>query len=321
MGGVAGGALAAAVADAGGAGLVGVSYGNADFISNELPKAAASSGVWGAGLVMFTFDDNPALLDLVLAYRPRLVVLSFGDEEQTRRYVKAVHDENITVGVQIHDVTQAVAAADAGTDLIIAQGAEAGGHHNDRSTLPLIPAVVDALDRSVPVAAAGGIADGRGLAAAMALGADGVMIGTRFAAASEALTSPNFRAALLASSSGSLINTHVFDIVRSIPWPKQYTARSIANQFTDKWADAENDLAEHAESLIDEWTAAVAADDATQRALFAGENIDLITGIMPAADIITSLITDAGSILESLGPSSLAEPLPPEAISTTIGAA
>jgi len=310
MGGVAGGQLAAAVSNSGGAGLVGVSYGNEEFIDSELPIAARSRGVWGAGLVMFTFDKAPHLLDSVLSHRPPLVALSFGNAAQTNKYVAAIQRENLLAAVQVHDTDRAQEAAAAGADVIIAQGSEAGGHHKDRATFPLIPAVADALNGQIPLVAAGGIADGRGLAAALALGADGVMIGTRFAAAAEALTSPSFTDSLINGHSRDLLDTRAFDIIRSIPWPPQYTARALGNDFSRTWFGHEDELADHAATLVDAWSQSVSDDDVTQRPLFAGENIDLITSVQPAAQIIESMITQACSVLDALGTTEFRNALP-----------
>ncbi|SEF12181.1 nitronate monooxygenase [Arthrobacter alpinus] len=300
MGGVSGGALAAAVTAAGGLGLVGVSYGDGEFISTHLPEAARDGGVWGAGMVMFTFDERPGLLEQVLSYAPPVVALSFGNADQTTRYVETCREGGAHVFVQVHDLEQARLAVDVGASGIIAQGSEAGGHHADRATFPFLPAVADLVGGRVPVIAAGGIGDGRGLAAALALGADGVMVGTRFAASSESLTSKGFRDQLVAATTADTMNTRAFDIVREIPWSPAYQARAIANAFTVDWHGRDEELAARAREIEPIWASAAGHDDVTQRAMFAGEVVDIVKEILPAGDIVRLIADGASEALRSL---------------------
>jgi len=133
-----------------------------------------------------------------------------------------------------------------GADIIVAQGTEAGGHGGGRSTLPLVPAVVDMVagsGRSVPVVAAGGITDRRGLAAALMLGADGVLMGTRFYVASESLVAPGAQARVIAASGDETLRTTIFDIARGYTWPKVYTGRAVRNRFSEAWHGREDALA------------------------------------------------------------------------------
>ena len=300
MGGVSGGALAAAVTAAGGLGLVGVSYGDAEFISRELPIAAGAGGVWGAGLVLFTLDERPGVWEQVLSYSPPVLALSFGDAAQTAKYVAAGRASGAHVLVQIHDLDQARVAVEAGASALIAQGAEAGGHHADRSTFPLVPAVADLVGGRIPVVAAGGIADGRGLAAALALGADGAMVGTRFAASSESLATQGFREQLIKASAADTMNTRAFDIVREIPWNSTYQARAIANAFAIEWQGRESVLTARAREVKPGWAAAAGRDDVTQQAMFAGEVVDIVNEILPAGDIVLRIADGASVAVRSL---------------------
>lgn len=196
MGGVAGGALAAAVSNAGGLGLVGGGYGDADWLRTELAIARADTTcAWGAGFI--TWSATRAVLDQVLAGQPHAVVLSFGDPRPFGAVLKAAGCKLIC---QVQDLATAGLAREAGADLVVAQGSEGGGHGAGRGTLALAlaPAVVDAVV-PIPVLAAGGIADGRGLAAALMLGAQGALIGTRFYASAEALGSPRARDHIVAA--------------------------------------------------------------------------------------------------------------------------
>jgi nitronate monooxygenase len=182
MGGVSGGHLAATVSNAGGLGLVGGGYGDPAWLRTELALVTAETQQpWGVGLITWSIDQS--VFDLALSYRPDAFMLSFGDP---RPYAPAIKSAGSKLICQVQDLAETRLAQEAGADIIVAQGTEAGGHGARRATLPLVPAVVDAV-APTPVLAAGGIADGRGLAAALMLGAHGALIGTRFYASTEAL--------------------------------------------------------------------------------------------------------------------------------------
>ena len=180
MGSAAGGRLAAAVTHAGGLGMVGSGYANADTIRKEL--AEAGNARVGVGFILWALEKNPSALKVALDARPAAVMLSFGDPTPFAGQIK---DAGCKTICQVQTLAQAKEAAAAGADIIIAQGRDAGGHSGmTRGTMGLVPAVVDAV-APIPVVAAGGIADGRGVAAALALGAAGVSMGTRFTATQE----------------------------------------------------------------------------------------------------------------------------------------
>ena len=172
MGSVAGGRLAAAVSDAGALGLVGGGYGNPGWMRDELSIVRSeTTRPWGVGLI--TWHASQEIVELALSYEPYAFMMSFGDP---RPFVPAIKEAGYTLICQVQDVEDARVAKAAGADIIVAQGTEAGGHGANRSTLPLVPAVVDAVVPT-PVLAAGGIVDGRGLAAALMLGAQGALMG------------------------------------------------------------------------------------------------------------------------------------------------
>jgi len=159
-----------------------------------------------------------------------------------------------------------------------------------------LPAVVDAV-APTPVAAAGGIVDGRGLAAALALGAAGVLVGTRFYAARESLGHDEAKARIVAARAEETVRTHVFDVVRGLDWPKQYTGRAIRNDFTRRWHGREAALEA---ALADErvrYADAAAAGDFTTAVVWAGEGVDLIDRVLPAADIVRQMIEQAEAAL------------------------
>ena len=177
MGTASDGALAKAVTEAGGLGIIGIGYGNPERIDQEF--LAAGKARVGCGFITWSLARHPHLLARALDHKPAAVMLSFGD---ARPFAAAIKDAGAALISQIQTVAQAVEALDIGADIVVAQGTEAGGHGATRSTLALVPAVVDAVRQrngEVLVVAAGGIADGRGLAAALMLGAHGALLGTR----------------------------------------------------------------------------------------------------------------------------------------------
>jgi nitronate monooxygenase len=189
MAGVAGGALASAVSRAGGLGLIGGGYGDREWLVREL-DIAGDAGV-GVGFITWALARDPALLILALERRPRAIFLSFGD---LRPHAATIARAGIPLIAQVQTLADARMAIAEGAQIIVAQGTEAGGHGGVRATMALVPAIVDAVG-DVPVVAAGGIADGRGLAASLMLGAAGVLCGTAFYVALESLAHPNVKAA------------------------------------------------------------------------------------------------------------------------------
>src|SRR5215469_6088537 len=240
MGGSAGGALAAAVSEGGGLGLVGGGRCDADWLDRELGLVAAGTRKpWGVGFQSWAVDV--ALIERALAHGPRAVMLSFGDP---RPLAEPIRRAGSMLIIQVTDLREAREAIDVGADVIVAQGTEAGGHSGQagRSTLSFVPVVVD-LAAPTPVLAAGGIADGRGLAAALALGAAGALIGTRFQAATEALVDPSVPKAILEGSGEDTERGTLLDIARGSGWPSRYPARTLRHPFTELWRRRADQLA------------------------------------------------------------------------------
>ena len=194
MAGVSGGALAAAVSRAGGLGLIGGGYGDAAWLEQECD--AAGDARVGVGFITWSLARQPHLLDLALARKPAALMLSFGD---FRPFQGQIRQAQVKLIVQVQTLDQARQAVEAGVDAIVAQGTEAGGHGGARATMPFVPAVID-IAQGTPIIAAGGIADGRGVAAALALGAAGVLCGTGFFASDESLASDAAKQAALGGS-------------------------------------------------------------------------------------------------------------------------
>jgi nitronate monooxygenase len=285
MGGSAGGALAAAVSRGGGLGMLGAAGGDPAWLAREAPAAAATGLPWGIGFLTWMTDVDAVRRSLV--YEPRAVMLSFGDPSP---YTGIVRDSGALLILQVTDLAEARAALDLGADAVVAQGTEAGGHGalRGRSTLPFVPAVAD-LAGPVPVLAAGGIADGRGIAAALTLGAAGAVLGTRFQATAEALVDPSTAAALVAARGDDTSRSRVLDIVRGSRWPARYSARTLPHPYHDR--DAASPAVQR------DYQADVARGAIPALPIWAGEGVDLITDLPSAADLVPALAAQAAAAL------------------------
>ena len=292
MGAVSGGALAAAVTQAGGFGMIGPGYLGEDWIAREFD--AAGNAAVGIGFITWHLAQHPERLSAALARRPAAVMLSFGDAAP---FVAEIRAAGARLIMQVQTLADARRAAELGADLIVAQGSEAGGHGASRGTLPLTAAVTEAV-APVPVAAAGGIGGGRGLAAALALGADGVLVGTRFFATRESLGHPAAKAGLVAGQADGTIRTTVFDLIRRIDWPKPYTGRALRNRTSERWHGRETALEAEIETQQSAYAAAAAAGDFDTAVLWAGEGVDLIRDIPSARDVVNRMIAEAGVAID-----------------------
>jgi nitronate monooxygenase len=293
MGGVSGGHLAATVSNAGGLGLVGGGYGDPGWLRTELSRATQeTSRPWGVGLI--TWSIQPGVLELALGYRPHVFMLSFGDP---RPHVQAIKSAGCKLICQVQDLQGARLAQEAGADIIVAQGTEAGGHASVRATLPLVPAVVDAVSPT-PVVAAGGIADGRGLAAALMLGAQGALIGTRFYASTEALGNEQAKQRIVAAQGDQTARTRVFDIVRGYAWPERYTGRALRNRFLEHWHGRESELTAALETERAAYSASTREGDFDTAMVWAGEVVDLIESVDSAAALVAQISAGAEAQLE-----------------------
>lgn len=297
MGGSAGGALAAAVSEAGGLGLIGAGSGVEPWLSRELDVVrSATRRPWGVGFL--TWALTPEVLDRALAAGAEVVMLAFGDPSP---YVEAIRMAGARLFLQVTDRAEAAQALDLGTDVVVAQGSDAGGHSGQHAvgTLSFVPQIVD-LAGSTPVLAAGGIADGRGVAAALVLGAAGALIGTRFLASHEALVPAELSKALVDGHGADTERSRILDIARGSRWPARYPARTLTNPFLDEWRDREDELT---------------ADDVAQAAyreaydrgdldavpVWAGQALDLITAIEPAGELVARLAAETERALSGFG--------------------
>ncbi len=294
---ISGGALAAAVTSAGGLGLIGGGYGDSAWLAREF--GLADRARVGCGFITWSLARRPELLDETLERRPATLMLSFGDLQP---FATRIHAAGIPLMAQVQTLEHARQALDAGAQIVVAQGGEAGGHGMTvRSTFTLIPDVVDlAAERSPEtlVLAAGGVADGRGLAAALMLGADGAVVGTRFWASPEALVSPHAHARAIGASGDNTYRTRVYDYVRQLDWPPEYNERALSNPFVDGWHGHEAGLLASLPEEIEKYDAVVGAEDFEAAAILVGESIGLVDSVRPAADIVADMVAEAERVLK-----------------------
>lgn len=272
MGGVSGGRFAAAVCRAGALGTVAFGRATPDDVRRETAVAAAAGRPFGVGFIAWTLAGQPGLVEAAIEAQPALISLSYGDYAP---YVDAIHAAGILTVTQAGTVDDAKAAVDAGVDIVVARGGEGGGHGRDVvATLPLLQAVLDAVD--VPVLAAGGIATARGLAAVVAAGACGGWVGSAFLACDEAANTDAAKAAVLSADLDATRYTTVLDVGQGIPWPAEFGGRALRNDFADTWHGREDELRQTGARLA-------------EPPVWAGQAVGLVTARRPAAEVVTEL--------------------------------
>jgi len=332
-----GGALAAAVTNAGGFGFIGGGYGDTDFIKRELEVLMSKSGAskknkprFGVGFITWGLQNKPQALDMVLEAKPDAIWFSFGD---ARAFIQKARQAlpNVLIFNQVQTMKQ-VHEILPFTDVLVVQGMEAGGHGHlqGRTSLGFTPAAVDAVrgyvlkntkngkgDKDqisvefpgarsanqaggIPVLVAGGIADGRGLAAALVLGADGVSMGTRFSVSNESLLADSAKESLIGRSGDDTIRSTVFDYLRGPVWPSPFDGRAIRNRWTEQYGSYPTALISSPSALADARAAfqqAASSRDEEPPLVWAGEGIDLITSKEPAGTIVTKIVEQAATVL------------------------
>jgi len=287
----AGAALAAAVSNAGALGTIGSIGGSPDELAAEIRACrAATDRPFAANVVTWPWSPWALdLIDVVCVERPPIVTLSFGDP---RAHLPRCRAAGLTAIVQVQDVAGARDALAAGADAVIAQGNEAGGHTGRRGTLSFAAQVLD-MAGDVPVLVAGGIATGRGVAAALAMGAAGAVLGTRFKASEEYAGSPALKAALVTSDGGDTLYDEIFDDACGLAWPRRVTGRALRNRFSAEWEGRRDALRAHvATQPLFGFYAELAGDDTTA-INWAGESAGLVDRVRPAAEIVRDLVADA----------------------------
>jgi NAD(P)H-dependent flavin oxidoreductase YrpB (nitropropane dioxygenase family) len=287
--------LVAAVSSAGGLGAMGCHYLRPDQVQAGAAAIRERTNRPFA-LNFLLFDVREDAFSAALELHPPVLAFAWPRAEQdVKPYIERAHAAGCRVTFMAGGVPEAVKAAKAGADVIIAQGTEGGGHVGWQTTLTLVPMVVDAV-APIPVLAAGGIADGRGLAAAIALGADGVLLGTRFLASHESSLHPNFKQAILESDGHDTLLSEIPDIAAGLVWPGAMS-RSRRNRFIERWAGREWALRQRRAEAHAALQAARRNGDLNAAVLSMGQDAGLIHEILPAAEIVSRIAAEAERIL------------------------
>ena len=291
---LAGARLTMAVSNAGGLGILGGGYGDRVWLEAETAKLKSFQHPFAIGFITWSLAKQPELLDIALAAKPRAVMLSFGDPLP---FAPRIKQAGALLICQVQSEDMARQALAAGADVLIAQGTEAGGHGASRTTIDIVPAIIDLAAGRVPVVAAGGIADGRGLAAMMMLGASGVLMGTRFYSSIEADGADEAKRRICAAESGNSVRGIIFDLSRNNVWPAPFTGRCLINDHARRWMGREVELLQQVNAVAAEYAAAKAAANFDIAAVIAGESVGLIHDIPPAAEIVERVVTEAEQLL------------------------
>lgn len=298
MGGVSYGQLAAAVSNAGGYGCLGASTMSSEVLAQEIALTRSlTAKPFGVDLLTAFPDSLVKNVELLIEGGATTFVAGLG---VPRHVIDLCHQNKVLVISMCGKVEHAKRALDAGCDVVVAQGTEAGGHTGTVATFPLVPMIVDAVGEHIPVVAAGGIFDGRGLAAALALGADGIWVGTRFIATPEARALPGFREGILATSEDGTIISKAFS---------GKTMRVLKNETTERYEQDPSLLKKFPEQLMqsfsdgtfhlggDETTPGV---DPSREGYPAGQAVGAINSLVPAGEIVASMMREAEAAIAKI---------------------
>ena len=289
--------LVAAVSNAGGLGTLGGSNLSPEQIHNAVADIRSkTSKPFGLNFLIFNMHEDR----FAAALRERPAVIAFAwprADQDLKTLVARAHDVGAKVTFMIGGVREALRARDAGADVIVAQGTEGGSHVGLQASLPLVPMVVDAVTPT-PVLSAGGIADGRGLAAALALGADGVLLGTRFLASVESPLHANFKQAIVESDGHDTVLSEIPDLASGEVWPGALS-RTRRNRFIEHWAGREWAIRQNQAEVLAAVKAARARGDADEAPLAFGQDAGLIHDIPPAGEIVARMVREAEEILST----------------------
>jgi len=293
MGGVSMHKLVAAVSNAGGLGVIGAATLDAHGLREEIRKTRA-------------LTDRPFAVDLLAPIpdmiRPQMqvvfdegILIFVAGLAVPREFIDEMHTRGMTVIVMIGKVRHAIKSAQAGADIVAAQGTEAGGHTGEIGGLALVPQVVDAV--SIPVLAAGGIADGRGLVAALALGAQGVVVGTRFIATPEAQATAQYREAIVQSAESDTIRTRCYT---------GKPARAIRNSYNESWERKADQIQPFPMQIghsiqqgVMDYMGSGRGTDPERTFMPAGQGMGMIDAIKPAAEVVADILREAEEVLSS----------------------
>ncbi|HET9476202.1 MAG TPA: nitronate monooxygenase [Dehalococcoidia bacterium] len=292
-----GGRLAAAVSKAGGLGSFGAIHiskgpdwlrGEIDYVRSETDRP------FGVGFITNFIPMFQAHFDATMEARPPLVALSFGEPE---RYIDRARAAGARVVCQVQTFAAAKAAVSGGTDILVAQGNEAGGHTGTMNLLPFLVRLAEAFPET-PLMAAGGISSGRALAAVLAAGADGAWAGTAFMASPEAVeVREGHKEKILASDGEDTVFTGIFDKLSGAPWPQGIGGRVWKNRLVEEWTGRENEVPENREAIAARYMAGVQDFDADVLDLYMGQGAAAVTAVRPAAEVLHTICDDAERIV------------------------
>ena len=298
-GGSTNGELVAAVSEAGGLGIFGASFLQPDDVAEMWRRARElTAKPLGINVLLHALDDR---LDELLAHEPEVFSTAWPrDDQDLATIFSQAHERGCRVMHMVPVVEDAVRAAEAGADVIVAQGNEGGGHIGEMASTVIVRQVVKAV-APVPVVAAGGFVDGAGLAAALALGADGVLLGTRFLATDEAPVEQAYKDAIVASDGGDTIVTTLSDSLSNRDWPGAWV-RLRRTRFVEQWLGREPELRRRRARLWEE-VGAFQETNADDGLMWIGQSAGLIDEVKPAADVVRQIVAEAEEILRSLATS------------------
>lgn len=288
MGTIAGANLACAVTKAGGLGMIGGGYCDQSWVKQQLDLAVA--GQFGIGFITWRLQQFPEVLSMSLRYNPRAIMLSFGDISP---FVGIIKNAGVPLICQVQTLEQAIKVKEQGADIIVAQGTEAGGHGATEPLLPLLLAVLNAVD-DIPVVAAGGLVDGEDVYKVMSLGAQGALMGTRFYASEESAGTNEQKKRIVEASSEETVRTRVFDYARGYNWPQPYTGRALKNAFYQKWhgqSDMFNKISTAEKEAYDK---AARRNEFDIAGIFVGEGVGRIKEIISVEQIMKKVCAQAG---------------------------
>jgi NAD(P)H-dependent flavin oxidoreductase YrpB (nitropropane dioxygenase family) len=296
-GGATSGELVGAVSEAGGLGVLGASFLQPDDVADMVRRARElTSKPLGINLLLHAMEDR---VDETLALEPEIFSTAWARDDQDLAAIFArAHERGCKVMHMVPVVEDAVRAADAGADVIVAQGNEGGGHIGEVASTVIVRQVVKAVS-PLPVLAAGGFVDGAGLAAALALGADGVLLGTRFLATDEAPVEQAYKDAIVASDGTDTVVTTLSDSLSGRDWPGAW-ARLKRTRFVEQWLGREPELRRRRARLWEE-VAAFQESNADDGLMWIGQSAGLIDSVEPAGDVVRRIVAEAEEVIATLG--------------------
>lgn len=295
--GAANGDLAGAVSEAGGLGVIGATgLPSEEFAAMVQRARELTAKPFGINLLLHKADD---LVDDVLAAQPAVLSTAWPrDDQDLAGLFERAHERGSLVMHMVPHVDDAVAAVEAGADVIVAQGSEGGGHIGEIGLPVIVRQVVKAV-APTPVVAAGGLADGAGLAAALAFGADGVLLGTRFLATDEAPAAPAYKQAILESRGDDTLVTTVADTFSGGDWPGAW-GRVRRTRFIEHWLGREPELRRRRDSVLSELRASVKSEPEREYPLvWMGQSAGLIDELLPAGEVVRRIVAEAEETLRT----------------------